>query len=494
MNPWKNIERLSRQDIFRLQNAKLKKFISCQLYPFSGHYQNLLNHHRIKPSEIKTIDDLRRIPFTSKVDFVSSDDSPEKPREFVLQPDKTKIQKYWPARRLLVLAAQSMIYGKEATEEKISREYRPVFLTFTTGTTNTPIPYLYSTYDLDNLYLSGGRMLKLFDIKTSERIVNIFPFAPHLAFWQVVFGGFSSGVFILSTGGGKVMSSEGNMAAILKMKPSVILGVPSYVYHLLRIAQSKNDKMDFIKKVVLGAAAVTDSFKLKLTDLLHSMGARDVSVFGTYGFTEARCAWAECPTAVGTSSGYHLYPDKEIIEIIDPKTGQVKKEGEDGEIVYTSIDSRGSAVIRYRTGDFVEGGITYQPCPFCKRTVGRLSSRISRISDVKGLKFSKIKGSLVNLNNFSTVLNDFAEIIEWQIEIRKKDNDPHEVDELFVYVCSQDQCNRTELEEEIRNKILLSTEVSPNGIAFCSLPEIVKRLELETAAKEKRIIDTRPKV
>ena len=493
MNPWKNIEYLSRQDIFQLQNAKLRKFISSQLYPFSPHYQKLFDQNKIKPSQIKTIDDLRRIPFTSKADFVSIADQPEKFREFVLQPDKKKIQQHWPKNRLLALAAQSAIYGKKFIEEKFGTEYRPVFLTFTTGTTNTPISYIYSNYDINNLYVSGGRMLKLFDIQSSERIVNIFPFAPHLAFWQVVFGGLSSGVLVLSTGGGKVMSSEGNIAAILKMKPSAILGVPSYVYHLLRIAESKNCRMDFIKKIALGAAAVTDSFKLKLQSLLHSMGAKDVSIFGTYGFTEARSAWAECPSHAETSSGYHLTPDKEIIEIIDPKTGEVKKEGEDGEIVYTSVDSRGSAVIRYRTGDFVEGGITYEPCPFCKRTVGRLSNRISRISDVKGLQLSKIKGSLVNLNNFSIVLNDFPEIIEWQIEIRKKDNDPHEVDELAVYVCAKDSCNRSQLEAEIKNKILLSTEISPNAIAFCSLPEIVKRLELETASKEKRIVDTRPK-
>ena len=493
MDPWKNIGHLSRQAISRLQNAKLKEFIAAQLYPFSPHYQKLFEQQKIKPSQIKTIDDLQRIPFTSKADFVSTDESPEKFREFVLQPDKKKIRRHWPISRLLNLAAQSAIQGKECVEEKLSREYRPVFLTFTTGTTNTPISYIYSEYDIKNLYLSGGRMLNLFDVKNSERIVNIFPFAPHLAFWQVVFGGLSSGVLVLSTGGGKVMTSEGNIAAILKMKPSVIIGVPSYVYHLLRIAESKNCRMDFVKKIVLGAAAVTDSFKLKLTSLLNSMGAKGVSIFGTYGFTEARSAWAECPSAVGTSSGYHLTPDKEIIEIIDPKTGQVKKEGEDGEIVYTSIDSRGSAVIRYRTGDFLEGGITYEPCPFCRRTVGRLSNKISRISDIQGLQLSKIKGSLVNLNNFSTVLNNFPEIIEWQIEIRKRDNDPHEVDELAVYVCAKDSSDRRQLEVDIRSKILLSTEVSPNTIAFCSLPEIVKRLELETASKEKRILDSREK-
>ncbi len=194
------------------------------------------------------------------------------------------------------------------------------------------------------------------------------------------------------------------------------------------------------------------------------------------------------------SSGYHLYPDKEIFEIIDPKTGEVKGEGEDGEIVYTSIDSRGSCVIRYRTGDFVKGGITWEPCPHCKRTVPRLSSDITRISDVKDVHISKVKGSLVNFSNFAVCLSEFKDIDEWQIELCKKDDDPFEVDELIVYLTCKDSVNRTTLTESVKQKLLNMTEVSPNQVVFIPIADMIKRLELETANKEKRIIDRRPKV
>jgi len=226
--------------------------------------------------------------------------------------------------------------------------------------------------------------------------------------------------------------------------------------------------------------------------VLSTMGASDVSVFGTYGFTESRIAWAECPTPPGISSGYHVYPDKEIFEIIDPKTGEVKGEGEDGELVYTSIDSRASSLIRYRTGDFVKGGITYAPCLHCQRLVPRISSDITRISDVKDLNLSKIKGQLVNLNNFTRALSSFNEIKEWQLELRKKDNDPYEIDELILYICVEEGIDKNVLEKNLKHSILLATEVSPNSIIFISFDEIVKRLELETASKEKRIIDLRP--
>lgn len=493
MNPWGKIAHLSREEIREYQNKKLSSFIRSYVYPFSPHYQKLFDQHKIDPKTIRTVDDLKRIPFTSKQDLHATSDQPEKFRDFILQPDKDKIRKHWPAPKSGLLALNSLLRGKEYVQDQLAREFRPSFMTFTTGTTGNPISFLYSRHDIDNLHTSGSRMLNLFDIEGSDRIVNMFPYAPHLAIWQVIFGGIESNVLIMSTGGGKAMGTDGNLRVLLKMKPAVLVGVPSYVYHVLREARDRGYKMDFIKKVVLGAARLGEGFKKKLAELLKEMGAENISIFGTYGFTEARCAWAECPTDTHISTGYHLYPDKEIFEIIDPQSGEVKGEGEDGEIVYTSIDARGSVVLRYRTGDFVKGGLTYEPCPHCKRHVPRISSDIIRLSDVKDLKLSKIKGSLVNLNHFTAVLSEIESIDEWQIEIRKKNNDPCDLDQVVIYACPASNCDRKILEEEIRKKMLLFTEITPNEVCFLELQEMVNKLALETANKAKRIVDTRPK-
>jgi phenylacetate-coenzyme A ligase PaaK-like adenylate-forming protein len=492
MGPWKNLTRLSSRQLRNLQSHKLQQFINIYLYPFSPHYRKLFDSHKLDPRQIKTVADLKHIPFTSKKDFISQGSRNDKFRDFVLQPDPETIRTYWPASKLIPLAATKLLRGAGYVQDRLGDEYRPIFMTFTTGTTHDPVPFVYTNYDIQNLYTSGSRMLDLFDIAPGERIVNMFPYAPHLAFWQVVFGGLASRVLILSTGGGKVMGTEGNIKSLLRMKPSVVLGVPSYVYHVLRTAREKGCKLDFVKKVVLGASKTTEVFKMRVAELLAEMGAKDVSVFGTYGFTEARSAWAECPVKSGTSSGYHLYPDKEIFEVVDPKTGDVKGEGEDGELVYTSLDARGSIVIRYRTGDFVKGGISYGPCPHCKRSVPRISSDITRLSDVKDLQLSKIKGALVNLNNFAAALDEVESVVEWQIELKKKDNDPYEVDEVVVYICPKEGANTETLQTDIKQKMLVTTEVAPNKIVFLHFHEIVKRLELETASKEKRILDLRP--
>lgn len=492
MNAWSSITSLSAKEIRKLQNAKLRHFIQHQVYPFSPFYRDLFNQNGIKPSHINTVQDLKHIPFISKKDFINPQD-PNTYKRFILAPDKDLIRKYLPKGAALSLLAKSLYHGPQAMMDRMQREYRPVFITFTTGTTNAPVPFMYSRYDLDNLSVSGSRMVELFNIAQDERILNAFPFAPHLAFWQVFFGAVEANVFALSTGGGKVLGTEGNLTAMLRIKPSVILGVPSYIYHLVRFAKEKGQSLSFLKKVVLGAAQVTIPYKLKLEQMLKEQGAGEVNIFSTYGFTEARSAWAQCPTENHIKSHYHLYPDKEIFEVIDPQTGEVKGEGEDGELVYTSLDARASVVMRYRTGDYVVGGIRLEPCSHCGRLTLLMSSEISRLSDTKDLQLSKVKGTLVNLSHFGGVLNDVPEIDEWQIEIRKHNDDPFDSDELIIYCALRGEIDRTAFANQLKDKIIGATEIAPNDIRFLPLSEMIKRLELETANKEKRIIDLRPK-
>lgn len=483
--PWK--------DLKRLRDRRLHYFITRHLYPFSPYYRRLFDKHKINPWSIKTVEDLRRIPFTSKDNFVGPPHrNPAKRNiEFVLQPTPESIKRFLPKCQFMKFLLAGIIMGKDFVKNRLEKEYRPIFLTATAGTTREPISFLYTSYDLDNLRIYGRRIVELLGVKPGLRTINLFPYAPHLAFWQTVFAGFGANQFILSTGGGKVLGTEGNINSILKVKPQFLIGVPSYIYHILKTAYDRNLKIRFISTIVLGAARVPKGFKLKISKLLAEMGSKNVKVIGTYGFTEARCAWTECPTDIDISSGYHTYPDKEVFEVIDPNTGEVKKEGEDGEIVYSNIDARGSCVLRYRTGDLVEGGIVYSPCPYCGRTVPRLSSDISRATNVKNLRLSKIKGALVNLNALEHLLDDNQLIDQWQIEIKKKNNDPFEVDELVLYVSLNKEMNKEAFCSKINQEAFSNADVSFNKIEFVTRQEIRQRLQIESSVKAKKIIDRR---
>jgi len=93
MDPWKTIAHLTPNQIRDLQNQKFQHFIRRYLYPFSLHYQRLFDENKIDPKSIRTVGDLARIPFTSKLDFIQSSDT-QRYREFILNPDKEKIRRF----------------------------------------------------------------------------------------------------------------------------------------------------------------------------------------------------------------------------------------------------------------------------------------------------------------------------------------------------------------------------------------------------------------
>jgi phenylacetate-coenzyme A ligase PaaK-like adenylate-forming protein len=480
-------DRGSIQEQRHLQNDKLHRYFTDVIAPFSPYYKNLFADHKIDPRHIKTVADLRHLPFTSKTDLLPTPEQPEKFREFIITPD-ISVLKHRPR-----VIAEALLRGRSAVERRFEREYRPIFLTATTGRSSSPVAFAYTDYDMRNLRITGARLIQTFAATTKMRGVNMFPYAPHLAFWQVVYAGLEFGMLLVSSGGGKVMGTDGNISLIERIKPEAIIGIPTFVYHVIREAHEQGRKWPQVTKIVLGGEKSPPGIRRKIVSLLQEMGAGDVRVCGTYGFTEARMAWGECPTLPEESSGYHLFPDLGIVEVVDPETGDVKGEGEPGELVYTPLDARGTVVLRYRTGDYVDGGVTWEPCPRCGRTVPRIVGNIGRASNTKELQFGKLKGTLVNFDELQQILDDTTEIGEWQLEIRKAHDDPHDVDELILHLAPMNGANIDQLKQKIRTRFQTEIELTPNRIEVHSLDDMLKRIKLESSLKEVRILDARPK-
>jgi phenylacetate-coenzyme A ligase PaaK-like adenylate-forming protein len=297
----------------------------------------------------------------------------------------------------------------------------------------------------------------------------------------------------IPTGGGKVMGTDGNVKMIEKFQPAVIIGMPSFVYHVLRTAREQGKKFGHVRKIILGGEKTPEGMRQKMLSILGEMGAADVTIHGTYGFTESKMAWGECPVAFPNSSGYHLYPDLGVIEVVDPDTGSVKGEGEAGELVWTPIDARGTVVLRYRTGDIVDGGVVWEPCPYCKRTLPRIVGKISRRSNMQDLKLDKIKGTLVDFNSLQHLLDGCTDIEEWQVELRKAPDDPLDLDELILHVAPRNGAPADKLRDKLSSRIHDEIEISPNRIEIHTLEDMLKRVRMETELKEKRVVDNRPK-
>lgn len=495
MTTWTRLQRLPWEEQRRIQDGILARYVREYLYPFSPYYRALFDRHGVRPEQIRSKDDLRRLPLSSKKDLLPTEADPQNFKNFILQPDPASIRAAWPLSRKLPLLLEKMWRGGDAVRERLRREFAPSFMTFTTGRSAEPMPFFYSPHDLLNLQETGSRLVDVLGLGAEVRIANLFPYAPHLAFWQVFFAGLDRGMMVLSTGGGRVMGSSGDLRAVSRLKAEAMLGVPGYIYHLLRKGAAEGYDLSSIQTVVLGAERVPPGMKAKIQAMLGEMGAKDVRVFGTYGFTEARMAFAECPSDDPEQySGYHLYPDMAVFEVVDPKTGEALPDGSDGELVITPLAGRASTVFRYRTGDLVRGGIRYEPCPHCGRTVPRISSNLTRESSYKDLHTLKVKGTLVNLEDCAQILGGLEAVEEWQIELTKKDDDPLEVDEIVVRLACSGDVDEEALSEEIRSTFRGRIEVSPNRIEYHGLDAMLDKIGMEREMKEKRFVDSRPKV
>ncbi len=493
MTTWQRLQRMPRAEQRAMQDHLLQRYVREYLHPFSPHYRALLDAAGVRPESIRTVDDLRRVPFSQKRDLLATPAEPQRFRNFILQPDAASLRAAWPLRKQLPLLWTKWRHGAAAVKQRVRAEFAPCFMTFTTGRSAEPVPFFYSPHDIRNLHETGARIVDVTGMHSELRVANVFPYAPHLAFWQVFFAGQATGMMALSTGGGKVMGSSGDLRAITRLKAEVLIGVPGYVYHLLRKAAAERLDLSPLRIVVLGAERVAPGLKQKLAQLLAECGAHGVSIVGTYGFTEARMAFVECPAPDNASTGYHLYPDFAVFEVIDPKTGEVVPEGQDGELVFTPLRARGSTVFRYRTGDLVRGGIRSDPCPHCGRTVPRISSDLTRESSLKDLQLLKVKGTLVNLEDCAMLLGNLPEIEEWQIELRKKDGDPLEVDELVVHLAVRAGTEPVATAERVRDAFKSRLEVAPNHVEFLELEAMLRKIGMETEMKEKRFVDQRPR-
>lgn len=480
---WNTLSHRTPQEIERLQEHQLQHFFHHEL-PYSPYFRALFEKHNLKFTDINTIDDLQKIPFSSKTDLAPTIEEPAKSRAFILQPDEHLIKKFAAKSKLIGILLQKLT-GRDV-KKKLEWEYKPIHLHFTTGRTALPTAVGYSARDLEVLKETAGRLFDTMGIPRDAVVVNAFPYAPHLAFWLTFFATSSLQLTTLQTGGGKVMGTQKIIDAIERLKAKLVTAIPGYFYHMLREAVAQKKNWSNLQYVVLGGERVSEGFRAKVKDLLKEVGAKDTKIFATYAMTEGKTGWVQC----SEETGYHTYPDMEIFEVVDEQGNRVP-DGQPGELVYTSLNWRGTVMVRYRTGDIIQG-MSYDQCAHCGRTVARISKDIKRKSDIKEFNLTKVKGELVDLNAFFPLLTGTPEVEEWQLQIAKVNNDPYEVDELVLYVAPKANITFMQLEHALNRKIMAETGVTARLVEK-PLAEILKMIGMETEPKEKRVVDVRPK-
>ncbi len=322
------IETIGRKQLRELQLERLKKIVEYA-YENVGMYKQRFDAIGLKPKHIQTLKDIALIPYTTKDD----------------------LRDHYP-------------YGLFAVPMK-----KIIRLHASSGTTGKPIVGGYTRNDLENWATCVARILGMAGA-TDEDIIQV-------SFGYGLFtGGFGLHYGIEKLGATVVPVSSGNTERqIMLMKDfgvTALVATPSYAMYLAETAR-KMGVIDALKLrlAITGAEASTPEMHESLREIFH--------VFPTenYGLTEVGGPGVagECRE----KAGMHINEDMFYPEIVNVEENKVLGEGEQGEMVLTTLTKEGMPILRYRTKDITS--LTYEPCK-CGRTLARMSRIIGRTDDM----------------------------------------------------------------------------------------------------------------
>ncbi len=423
------IETASREKIIEIQNEKIVKQVK-HVYENVAYYRNLMDEKGVKPEDIKTIDDIKKLPFLSKADLRDA----------------------YP-------------YGLLGTDLKDC-----VRIQSTSGTTGRRVVAFYTQKDIDlweeccarAIVAAGG---------TNEDVC------------QVCYGyGLFTGGPGLNGGSHKVgcltlPMSSGNtdrqIQFMMDLGSTIICCTPSYAAFIGESLKEKGYKPsdNKLKAGIFGAEPWTEEMRKQIEE---SLG---IKAYDIYGLTETSGPGVsfECEE----QTGMHINEDHFYAEIIDPETGEVLPDGEVGELVFTSLDKEAFPLLRYRTRDLCV--LTRKPCS-CGRTHVKMSKPKGRSDDML-----IIRGVNVFPSQIETVLLNEGYAPNYLIKVGRENNtDTLDVDvellpEQFSDKVSDIQAKEKALEGAMRTMLGIGPKI------HLVPPKSIARSE----GKAVRVIDTR---
>ena len=353
----------SAEEIRSFQEARLHEAIDYA-YTNSAFYRELFDSCKIRPADIRTIEDLRRLPVTTKQDLQLRN------KDF-----------------LCVDSSQIVDYVT------------------TSGTLGEPVVFALTENDLDRL---GYNELSSFTMAGCSRndIMQLMTtidrrFMAGLAYWL---GARALGMGVIRVGNG---IPELQWNTINSIHPTVCMCVPSFLMKLIAFAEENG--IDYRSCSLRKAICIGEALR-QPDGNLTTLGSRihekwpELELYSTYASTEMQASFTECSCHCGN----HVPADLIIVEFLDDE-GNPVAEGESGEVTITTLGVEGMPLVRFRTGDIC---IHYDsPCA-CGRNSTRLSSVIGR----KG-QMIKFKGTTLYPPALFDILDNIPEVKSYVVEV-----------------------------------------------------------------------------
>ena len=423
-------ERLPQSEIKMLQLERLKQTVE-RCYYCVPHYRQAMQELGIEPDQIKSLDDLQKLPFTTKTDL--RDNYP---------------------------------YGMFAVP--LSEVVR---IHSSSGTTGKPTVVGYTRNDLNTWSELMARSLACGGASKGDVIHNAYGYGLFTGGLGVHYGAERLGLSVIPISGGNTK----RQIMIMKDYGSTVLTcTPSYALFLAEVMREMGySKDDFKLKIgVFGAEPWSDNMRKEIEEKLG------ITALDIYGLSEiiGPGVAIECPE----KQGLHIWEDHFIAEIIDPDTGEVLPPGEQGELVITSLTKEALPMLRYRTRDITR--IIEEPCT-CGRTHKRLYRFSGRTDDML-----IIRGVNVFPSQIESVLLEIGQTEPHYLLIIDREGN---MDTLEVQV----EVSMTDFSDEVRRLESLERTIRAAIESTLGVTVKVKLVEPKTIerseGKAKRVIDRR---
>ena len=422
-------ECMSRDEIHKLQSARLVKMVD-RVYHSVEFYRKKMQQIGLEPGDITSIDDLNKLPFTTKNDLRDN----------------------YPFG--LFAVPQSEVVRIHASS----------------GTTGKATVVGYTRKDIDLWQECVARVLAMAGIGPQDKIQVAYGYGLFTGGLGLHYGAENLGATVIPM-------STGNTQKLITMMQdfgaTAIACTPSYLLHIAETLEEAGQIGNIqLKAAICGAEPWTENMRKEIEAKLH------INAYDIYGLSEilGPGVAADCEY----HKGLHVYEDHFVPEIINPETLEPCKEGEVGELVFTTITKEALPLFRYRTKDLTS--ITYDKCE-CGRTLARIDRFKGRSDDML-----IIRGVNVFPSQVEAALLEIAETSPHYLLIVDRVNN---LDTLEVQVEVEERFFSDEIKqlESLTKKI---TYVLQSALGLAVKVKLVEPKTIQRSeGKAKRVIDKR---
>ena len=371
------VERMPANELKELQEQKLKELVHY-VYQHSPFYKKKFDDAGVKPDDIKTLDDVNKLPFTYKQDLRDT----------------------YPTGMFCV------------PNEQLVRFH------VSSGTTGKPTIVGYTKNDIDQWSLSLARALTSIGVGRGDVLQISYGYGLFTGGLGMHYGAEEAGATVLPTSAG---NTEKQLELMQDLGTTVLACTPSYMLFMNEAAKQAGISLKDDTKLrmgILGAEPWSEEMRARIEE---SSGIKAYDIFGTSELSGP--LFTECKY----QDGIHIWADQFLVEIIDPKTGEPVPDGEQGELVITTLAKEALPLIRYKIGDLTVK--TSEVCK-CGRTHPRIMRVLGRVDDmliIRGINVfpGQIESVLMNIpevgEHFMIIVDRVNELDTMKVQIEMTD-------------------------------------------------------------------------